>query len=81
MWLVVTDCSRGEKTLFLVNRNIIKNKWWALDINEARVFRVKKAADNYANKLKFRNPRVVTLNQGRKIARDMAQYKMNFEES
>ena len=59
-YIVITE-GRKNMTLFLVNRNIIKNKWWSTYWTDSFIFKKQSAAQIQANKLRFKSPRVITV--------------------
>ena len=63
MGYFVTTKSRQTEgvTLFLVNRNHTKTKWWTEVLDEAIHFRKKSAAEYSCNNLRFNDPNVIDL--------------------
>ena len=59
-YFVITDSRYNEdQTLFLVDRNKTKRKWWTTGLTQAIEFKKKDAADKAARKLIHNNARVV----------------------
>lgn len=61
-YIVMTHGRKGI-FLFLVNRKITKNNWWTCSTVDAIQFNSIEAARNQANKLHYKSPTVITLNE------------------
>lgn len=69
MYVVITH-GRNNKILFLVNRKFIKNRWWSYNVDDAFVFRKKEAAETQKNKLTYKKPEVIPLEEAERISND-----------
>ena len=47
-------------SLFLVNRDKVKHKWWTTSLNEAMQFFEEKAAKSSLSRLRFGNPEIIS---------------------
>ena len=69
MWLVITK-GRRDKTLFLVDRSKIKNRWWSTSWDGGMLFKSMEAAEIQARKLMYKEPEVVSLSTAKQLCRE-----------
>ncbi len=68
MWVIVSDSQYGDERLFLVNRTVVKNKWWTLKLSEAVKFRDRSQAEKQLSKIYLNNPEIVSIDEARLIS-------------
>ncbi len=67
-YFITTKSRKNEGvTLFLVNRNINKKIWWTESLDEAIHFRKKEAAEYSLKKLRYNDPKIITLSEAIQI--------------
>ena len=78
---VITRKSDKNKnlTLFLVNRNFIKDHWWSSYLETAIIFKNKAATQKICNKLIYGNCKVVTLEEAIIINEENIRIKEKIE--
>ena len=65
MGFIVLTKGRKGAFLFLVDRHKTKNRWWDTSLSQAMLFQKESAAKIQAEKLKHRDPEVISLNEAR----------------
>lgn len=68
-YLVVTE-GHKDTTLFLVDRRKTKKQWWTYSTCLAMKFNSRSEAQEQANKLIYKNPRVVSFQEAQKLEND-----------
>lgn len=66
----MTSGSSG-KSLFLIDRHIVKDRWWTTSVEDAMIFNKYSAAEAQAAKLMYKHPTVITLEEAESRAADM----------
>ena len=61
-YIIVQDSRKDNKCLLLVDRRKSKEYWWTHDLSIALIG-TKEEMDNVIKKLRYNNPRVVSINQ------------------
>lgn len=65
---LVTIQGNNDVPLFLVDRTVTKDRWWTSDPDQAMHFRKRSAAEVQSNKLTYKNPGVISLDDAYEIA-------------
>lgn len=61
-YVIVQDNRKNNKCLLLADRNKSKEYWWTHDLSIALIG-TKEEMDNVIKKLRYNNPRVISINQ------------------
>ncbi len=70
MYVIACDSQfNAEQTVFLVDRNKSKRKWWVTGGSSIMIFRNLDAAKLTKNKYKMNNPRIMTLEKANEAIR------------
>ena len=70
MSYIVNVQGRGDISLFLVDRNKTRNRWWSSSLDQAIQFEYKEAAQHQANKYHFKSPEVVSWRLAKSLERE-----------
>ena len=70
MTYVVMTHGRKGMFLFLVDRTKTKKAWWSYDWTDAIQFQKQTAAQIQANKLRFKEPTVITVNEAMRLSKE-----------
>ena len=70
MTYIVMSNGRNGMYLFLVDRKKINNRWWSTDWNDAMQFQKESAAKIQALKLKYKYPRVISINTAIELSKE-----------
>ena len=73
MYVIATDSRRKDETLFMVDRNRQRASFWSNRLDDAMKYGDKSAAQQKATKLRFNQPRVLTLQDAARIAGEQAR--------
>ena len=70
MEYVIAATSRidPDKVMFMVDRGKCKKGFWSFSLDDAFLYKCKKAAQAKANSLKFNNPHILPLNEAITVA-------------
>jgi hypothetical protein len=60
-FIIICDSREDKMPLALVDRDISKETWWTRDLKQIKIFNFEGGAINVCKKIKYSNPRVVTL--------------------
>jgi hypothetical protein len=71
-YVIVANGQVAQETVFLLDRQKQTRAWWSNRLDNVLVYREKRVADFKAASLKHNNPRVVTLAEAQRIAREQA---------
>jgi len=78
-YYVITQ-GRDNVTLFLVDRKKTKKHWWTYDLALAMEFYKESAAMIQANKLIYKDPRVINSNEARELENENTHICAELEE-
>jgi len=67
---VVMTHGRKGMFLFLVDRSKTKNQWWSYDWTDAMQFHKESAAKIQAGKLRFKEPKVITIDRAIELSKE-----------
>lgn len=73
MYVIATDSRRKDETLFMVDRNRQRASFWSNRLDDAMKYGDRSAAQQKAAKLRFNQPRVLTLQDAARIAGEQAR--------
>lgn len=73
MYVIATDSRRKDETLFMVDRNRQRASFWSNRLDDAMKYGDKSAAQQKAAKLRFNQPRVLTLQDAARIVGKQAR--------
>jgi len=65
MYVIATDEKGGDRTFFLVDRQKTKEFWWSPSLKLAMKFYKKSAAEYSIKKLRYNNPRIMTVEEAK----------------
>ncbi len=74
-WVIVQDAKEGNGVLFYADRTIQSKYWWTRSSDGALVWYDYQRAEDFCDKLKYNNPRVMHLFGALKINKDAAELR------